>query len=149
MNTASAPMIVVGVDGSEQSIEALRLARKLAPTFEAVIFAVAAWDYPAADPGFMPLGSGEFSEAARDHLEKALAAAYGDNRPAGFQSTVVFAHPAKALVKASEDAALLIVGRRGHGTFRGLLLGSVSSACVSHAHCPVLVIREATDQKDA
>ncbi|OUM42506.1 universal stress protein [Arthrobacter sedimenti] len=149
MSTAPAPTIVVGVDGSEQSIEALRYAQKLAPTFEVTIFAVAAWDYPAADPGFMPLGSSEFSEAARDHLDKALAAAYGEDRPAGLQSTVVFAHPAKALVKASENAVLLIVGRRGHGTFRGLLLGSVSSACVSHAHCPVLVVREAGDQKDA
>jgi nucleotide-binding universal stress UspA family protein len=149
VSTTAVPQIVVGVDGSEQSIEALRYAQKLAPTFDATIFAVAAWDYPAADPGFMPLGSSEFSDAAREHLDKALAAAYGEDRPAGFQSTVVFNHPAKALVKASEDAVLLIVGRRGHGTFRGLLLGSVSSACVTHAHCPVLVIREAGDRKDA
>lgn len=142
MTRRDVPQIVVGVDGSEQSVEALRYAEKLAPTFGATIFAVAAWDYPAADPGFMPLGSSEFSESARSDLEKALSAAYGEDRPACFESTVVFAHPAKALVKASESAVLLIVGRRGHGTFRGLLLGSVSSACVSHAHCPVLVIRE-------
>ncbi|MFJ6003815.1 universal stress protein [Arthrobacter sp. NPDC092385] len=147
MSTAPSSTIVVGVDGSEQSVEALRYAQKLAPTFDATIFAVTAWDYPAADPGFMPLGSSEFSEAARDHLDKALAAAYGEDRPAGLKDTVVFNHPAKALVKASEDATLLIVGRRGRGTFRGLLLGSVSSACVSHAHCPVLVVREAAHQE--
>lgn len=149
MSTAPAQTIVVGVDGSDQSVEALRYAQKLAPTFGATIFAVAAWDYPAEYPGYVPLGTSEFSDAARIHLDKALAAAYGEDTPDGLESTVVFAHPAKALVKASKDAALLVVGRRGHGTFRGLLLGSVSSTCVAHAQCPVLVVHEAAAQKDA
>lgn len=149
MSTDSAQTIVVGVDGSDQSVEALRYAEKLAPVFDATILAVAAWDYPAEYPGYVPLGTSEFSDATRIHLDNALTAAYGDHTPHGLESTVVFAHPAKALVKASKDAALLVVGRRGHGTFRGLLLGSVSGACVSHAHCPVLVVHEVADQNDA
>ncbi|MFJ6281374.1 universal stress protein [Arthrobacter subterraneus] len=142
MSTRPAPRIVVGVDGSEQSVVALRYAKKMAPVFDATIFAIAAWDYPAEYPGYVPLGTSEFQDAARIHLKKALASAYGEDIPSDLESTVVLAHPAKALVKASQEAVLLIVGRRGHGTFRGLLLGSVSGACVAHAHCSVLVVRE-------
>lgn len=142
MSTQPAPRIIVGVDGSDQSVAALRYAKKMAPLFGATIFAIAAWEYPAEYPAYVPLGTSEFEDAARIHLTKALTAAYGEEMPDDLESTVVFAHPAKALVKASQDAVLLIVGRRGHGTFRGLLLGSVSGACVAHAHCSVLVVRE-------
>ncbi|MHA7238717.1 universal stress protein [Arthrobacter sp. TMS1-12-1] len=135
-----ASRIVVGVDGSEQSVEALRYAQRLAPAFDATILAVAAWDYPAEYPGYVPLGTSEFADAAKIHLKDAIAKAFGETIPDGLETTVVFAHPGKALVQASRDAALLVVGRRGHGTFRGLLLGSVSAGCVAHAHCPVLVV---------
>lgn len=55
--------------------------------------------------------------------------------------SVVESHPAEALLKAAEGADLLVVGSRGHGGFAGMLLGSVSSQTVHHAHCPVLVVR--------
>jgi nucleotide-binding universal stress UspA family protein len=45
------------------------------------------------------------------------------------------------LVQAAEDAEMLVVGSRGHGGFVGLFLGSVSQQCVTHARCPVLVVR--------
>ena len=54
---------------------------------------------------------------------------------------VVEGDPATVLESASDGAALLVVAQRGHGELVGLLLGSVSEHCVTHAHCPVLVYR--------
>jgi nucleotide-binding universal stress UspA family protein len=50
-------------------------------------------------------------------------------------------HPGRALIDVSSEASLLVVGSRGLGGFRGLLLGSVSNNAVHHAHCPVVVVR--------
>jgi nucleotide-binding universal stress UspA family protein len=53
---------------------------------------------------------------------------------------VVEGHPAETLLHAATGAELLVVGSRGHGTFAGILLGSVSHYCVQHAPCPVVVV---------
>ncbi|MGQ1839010.1 universal stress protein [Kocuria turfanensis] len=134
--------VVVGVDGSEQSVEALRWAARIAPALGASIKVVGAWDYPPEYAGYVPLGSDNFDEITRKRVDKAIHQAFGEDVPEGLTTTVEFGHPSKVLVRESEDASMLVVGRRGHGGFRGLLLGSVSAACVSHASCPVLVIHE-------
>ncbi|GEO94561.1 universal stress protein [Kocuria turfanensis] len=134
--------VVVGVDGSEQSVEALRWAARIAPALGASIKVVGAWDYPPEYAGYVPLGSDNFDEVTRKRVDKAIHQAFGEDVPEGLTTTVEFGHPSKVLVRESEDASMLVVGRRGHGGFRGLLLGSVSAACVSHASCPVLVIHE-------
>ena len=54
---------------------------------------------------------------------------------------VYHANPAKSLIIASQDARMLVVGSRGLGGFRELVLGSVSDQCVRYALCPVLVTR--------
>jgi nucleotide-binding universal stress UspA family protein len=76
---------------------------------------------------------------------KVLDSAVGDLQKAHPQveirSSVVEGIPAQVLVEASNDADLLVVGSRGHGEVAGLLIGSVSEHCVTHAHCPVLVMR--------
>ena len=61
------------------------------------------------------------------------------------RSQVVRGHPAQVLLDAAADADLLVVGRRGHGSFAEALLGSVSQHCVHHAHCPVLIMRGEPD----
>lgn len=145
MNNGTAAAIVVGVDGSQQSVEALRWAARMAPVLGGGIRAVGAWEYPPEYAGYVPLGSDNFEEITQKRVDKAVHEAFGDDVPAGLSTSVVFGHPSKVLVHESEDASMLVVGRRGHGGFRGLLLGSVSSACVSHASCPVLVIHEEPD----
>ncbi|MEX5298088.1 universal stress protein [Kocuria sp. CPCC 205292] len=145
MSNGTAAAIVVGVDGSPQSVEALRWAARTAEALGAGIKAVGAWEYPPEYAGYVPLGSDNFDEITRKQVDKAVHEAFGDDVPAGLSTSVVFGHPAKVLVHESEDATMLVVGRRGHGGFRGLLLGSVSAACVAHASCPVLVIHEDPD----
>lgn len=56
---------------------------------------------------------------------------------------MTFGHPAEVLVDESKAADLLVVGSRGHGAITGVLIGSVSIHCVTHAHCPVVVVRGA------
>ncbi|MGX5358464.1 universal stress protein [Kocuria sp. KH4] len=134
--------VVVGVDGSGQSVEALRWAARIAPALGAPLRVVAAWDYPPEYAGYVPLGSDNFDEVTRKRVDTAIQQAFGEDVPEGLTTTVEFGHPSKVLVRESEGASMLVVGRRGHGGFRGLLLGSVSAACVAHASCPVLVIHE-------
>jgi nucleotide-binding universal stress UspA family protein len=57
------------------------------------------------------------------------------------EKSTSYGHPAQALIEASREADLLVVGSHGHGAFTGMLVGSVSIHCVTGAHCPVVVIR--------
>ncbi|MDQ0664115.1 nucleotide-binding universal stress UspA family protein [Arthrobacter ulcerisalmonis] len=142
MSIAGAPIarIVVGVDGSEASVEALRQAQRLATPLGAKVQAVACWEYPQVYSGYVMMGIEGFEEGAKKILDEAVAQAFGAETPANVSPTLVRSHPREALIDASRNADMIVVGRRGHGGFGGLLLGSVSSAIVAHAHCPVLVV---------
>ena len=138
---ATRKRIVVGVDGSDQSKEALRWATQLAPAINADIEAVITWEFPvnygwavAYPDGWRPdLDAGKIVEETVDEV-------CGHERPAGLTTTVREGGASRELLAASGDADMLVVGSRGHGGFAGLLLGSVSAACAEHATCPVLVV---------
>ena len=138
------PRIVVGVDGSESSQNALRWAARQAEHTGATVEAVIGWQYPAFY-GWAPAvpEDADYGQIAEQVLTETLDKVFGPDRPAWLVTRVVARHPAEALVEASEDADLLVVGNRGHGGFADALLGSVSTYCVHHAHCPVTVIRPA------
>ncbi|WP_120522127.1 universal stress protein [Arthrobacter celericrescens] len=140
MENPSGSRIVVGVDGSDASIEALRQARKLASALGATVEASAFWDPPHVPASYEAVGIGRFEEAADNILGESIAKAFGPQRPDNVVPRLVRGHPRNMLIEASKDADMIVVGRRGHGGFGGLLLGSVSSALVAHAHCPVLVV---------
>jgi nucleotide-binding universal stress UspA family protein len=140
--------IVVGVDGSEGSRQALRWAARQAGFTGAILDAVTGWEYPAFY-GWAPAmpDDVDYEDLARSGLDKTLDEVFGDRRPR-LETRVIPRHPALALVEASEGAELLVVGTRGYGGVADALLGSVSTYCVHHAHCPVTVIRPADHGSD-
>lgn len=138
--------VVVGVDGSDASIEALRQAQKLAVPLGARLEATAYWDYPQSYASYVAVGIGQFEEAAGTILREAIEKAFGAELPDNVVPRLVRGHPRDLLIEASNDADMIVVGRRGHGGFGGLLLGSVSSAVAAHAHCPVLVVHAPEDR---
>ncbi|HEU5268662.1 MAG TPA: universal stress protein [Jatrophihabitans sp.] len=134
--------IVIGVDGSEQSIQALRWARRLAADIGARLEAVLAWEYPMITgwgTAAMPLTYNLHADMEKV-LTDAVDTAFGADRPADLRLDVLEGHPARLLIERSADALMLVLGSRGHGGFTGLLLGSISANVAEHAHCPVLVV---------
>ncbi|MGN6220844.1 MAG: universal stress protein [Microbacterium sp.] len=134
-----ADRIVVGVDGSDSSIAALRYAARLADAFDAPLEAVTTWMYPAfADP--VLIAQWPLEQTAADMLDDAVVRAFGDSVPEGITRTVLAGPAARRLTELSRSCSMLVVGSRGRGGFTGLLLGSVSAACAEHAACPVVVV---------
>jgi nucleotide-binding universal stress UspA family protein len=133
--------IVVGVDGSAASLEALRWAMAQAELTSARVRAISAWDTPRQIGYDIYIPVVDWADLAQRTLDTALKEA-GDGAPLDVEAVVLQGHPAKVLVDASAGAQLLVVGSRGHGGFPGLLLGSVSEHVIAHACCPVLVIRD-------
>lgn len=129
--------IVVGVDGSESSIEALREAARFAELLGADLRAVTVWRFPSfeATPS-----EWDPEEDAQVIARGAANSLWGKNWPLWFEIAIRRGPAASALIEESENAQLLFVGSRGHGGFAGLLLGSVSSQCAEHANCPVVVL---------
>lgn len=137
--------IVVGVDGSEHASRALAWAIEEATLRQAPIRIVTAWHVPPmayGSTGFVVM-PGPIDKSIRDVAEKAAAEAADSVRAAGLEveTSVAQGQAADALIEASEQAGLLVVGSRGHGGFVGLLLGSVSAQCGHHAKCPLVIIR--------
>jgi nucleotide-binding universal stress UspA family protein len=161
--------VVVGIDGSEATVAALRLAAMEARCRNAVLHvvyaygparaahAVAAASVLAGEASSASDSDSEMLDAAqrRDAADRAEDQHHAEGWLRQFVhrqdidfdgvevqlSAVGGEHPAAALVRMSRDAALLVVGSRGLGGFKGVLLGSISQHCVRHATCDVLVVR--------
>jgi nucleotide-binding universal stress UspA family protein len=136
--------IVVGIDGSEGSLRALSWAGREAGLRGATLEVVAAWRYPVpvllfpATPALPEIET--LRSEARDVVERALDKVADDVDGVSVALGVVEGFAAEALIDQAKGAALLVVGSRGLGGFRGPLLGSVSQQCVLHAPCPVVVV---------
>ena len=142
--------IVVGMDGSATAAEALRWAVEEGMIRHLPVTAVLAWsliDQHHADESvaFEP-AYGEADAAAA--LDAYVASALGDEAAAIVWKDVVCERPAPALVRSAESASLLVVGSRGLGGFRGLLVGSVSQECLHHFACPVVIVRPGARSDD-
>jgi len=139
-------LVVVGVDGSAESVAALRWAARYATATGARVQALLAWHYPTV-AGEAPVGvapeaiRGQTEAQMHQTLDEAIAKAYEGQEPAGVEKSTAYGHPAQALIEVSREADLLVVGSHGHGAFTGMLVGSVSIHCVTSAFCPVVVVR--------
>lgn len=137
--------VLVGHDGSQCAQEALVWASGLAARAGLRLHVVRAWAMTTAprpsswEPGFVP-PLADFQHAVRAELDECVAAA-ALGPEVQIRTHVVHRPPAQALIDAASGADMLVVGARGRGGFRGLLLGSVSDQCVHHAACPVTVVR--------
>ncbi|MEV7773702.1 universal stress protein [Kitasatospora sp. NPDC086791] len=140
------PRIVVGVDGSPASEQALRWAVDYAKAVGGTVNAIAAWEYPAFYGwAGQPVPTTETvnpEELAGKTLSDTVVKVVGDSPAVRISESVMPGNAAKALLEAAEGAALLVVGSRGLGGFSGVLLGSVSRHLTEHAPCPVVVVRE-------
>ncbi len=137
---------VVGVDGSDASVAALVWAADLASRTGASIEAVTTWQWPTGIGPVIPFPEGyDPAGDARNMLDSIVQPVAARFSTTAVGMRIVEGHPAEALVEASRHADLLVVGSRGHGTVSGMLLGSVSQHCATHAACPVLIYRDRPD----
>jgi nucleotide-binding universal stress UspA family protein len=142
-NSASTRRIVVGVDGSPSSKEALAWAAAQARLTGLRLDAVATWHPPLSYGWAPPWPEGFNLEAeSRRALEETVTEVLGPDPDIEVTTEVVEGYPAHVLTEQSKRASLMVVGCRGHGEFAGMLLGSVSEFLTTHAHCPVVVIRD-------
>lgn len=144
---------MVGVDGSPASQAALRWAADEGGYRDARLVAVYAWTFvppaPMAEPGMIPMPAMDFPgqldaerAAAEEEFHAAVDAAFADEAPAvEVERKLVEGDPADVLLREAAEADLLVVGSRGRGGIAAALLGSVSKHVVSHAECPVVVVK--------
>jgi nucleotide-binding universal stress UspA family protein len=134
--------IVVGVDGSESSRDALAWAAAQARLTSRRLVAITTWEWPASYGVYVGIPIDvNFEEDATQALHQAIEKTLDEHDAAMVIEKVIHGHPAPVLLDASKHATLLVIGSRGHGEFTGMLLGSVSEYLATHAQCPVVIVR--------
>jgi nucleotide-binding universal stress UspA family protein len=145
--TQNGDRIVAGVDGSAASLAALRWAIRQAELTGGTVDAVIAWESPAVAGlgwGAAMVDDTDYAEFAAKTVNDAITTVTDPASRVRVRPIVAEGNAAQVLLDASASAGLLVVGSRGHGGFASALLGSVSQHCTHHAHCPVVVIRNAS-----
>lgn len=144
--------IVVGVDGSSTSGEALRWAAAEAARRDTPLTVINAYDWRVL--GAPTMVGGEYATTVLSYAEDLVSAAVVEARAIGASTAAtdtpvrgeaILSAPGSALVAASAEAELVVVGHRGRGGFASLVLGSVSQQVATHAHGPVVVVRGRPD----
>ena len=133
--------VVVGVDGSNMSSQALVWGMKFAQAMDDQVVAVTGFAIPWTifiAPTYQPE---DYARDAQEMLETSVSVARECVPGVAVEARLVQEKPAQALVMAARGAELLIVGAHGHGALPDVHVGSVANACVNHAPCPVVVYR--------
>lgn len=136
--------VVVGIDGSPLSEDALAFAFEEAALHGADLIAVHAWSATLIDEALAPLMDWDAIAVEEDAVLAERLAGWGQKYPqVAARRRVVRDGAVRALVEVSRGARLVVVGSRGRGNAAGLFLGSVSHGVLHAAHCPVVVVRPA------
>ena len=140
--------VVVGLDGSGGSIRALHWAAAAAQRMDATLQPVFAWEYPALAllpfPAGLPVPPQEAMQADAEVRAQGLVESAGalDGLDTVAEPLVLQGTPGRVLCDAAASADLLVIGSRGLGSVKGVLLGSVSAHCANAAPCPVVIVPE-------
>jgi nucleotide-binding universal stress UspA family protein len=139
MTAPDRPVVVVGVDGSTGSRDAVRWAAGYARMAAAQLRAVATWRWPnyvtRIPPGI------DLEADTRRTLHEVTAEISVDFPEVPIGEYVVEGPAGPALLSQAAGASLLVVGAQGRAAFPGMLIGSVAEYCVRHGPCPVVVVR--------
>jgi nucleotide-binding universal stress UspA family protein len=135
--------IVVGVDGSESALHATRWAAREAARRDATLRLVHVWQPPLLLPA-EDMYAKELADQGREWLAAAQEEAHAAAPDIDVMTGLRKGQPAWELAAETEDVELVVVGSRGLGGFRSLLLGSVANVLAAHAYCPVVVLRGRT-----
>lgn len=133
--------IVVGVDGSEGSLRALRWAVQEAHTRGGIVRAVTTYDWAGNEASLLTGPGPQFERLhAEDLLDSALDGIRREYPDVPITAELQMGHASHKLAEAAEDANLLVLGSHGHSQLRHAILGSVSEGCIQRADCPVVII---------
>jgi nucleotide-binding universal stress UspA family protein len=138
------PEIVVGVDGSPESRDALRWAFNYACSVDGTLRVIYAWEPPTvANLNLPPIRMNwePLVEHARAVPGEIVREVLGERANGRVIPMLVKGGAAQALVDASRHADLLVVGSQGLGGLKGMILGSIGHHCAAHAECPVVIYR--------
>lgn len=148
----SGPRIVVGVDDSEVAAAALRWALEEGALRQCTVEVVHSWSAPLSALPFgatfvIPVDEAEIDSTARDSVDALVDSqlAEMETQPPEVLRTILPGAAAATLIEVAEGADLLVVGSHGRTRFHRAVLGSVATAVVNHAPCPVVVVRLPAD----
>ncbi|MFJ3235285.1 universal stress protein [Streptomyces sp. NPDC086787] len=138
----SEPRVVVGVDGSRSSYEALCWAVRYAGLVGGTVEAIAVWELPGLYGWSGPAVDMDVDEEeTQQKMTQELTDVLGAETAGSVRTHVVHGNAADVLLRAAEGAEVLVVGSRGRSGFTRALLGSVSQHVSQHASCPVVIVR--------
>jgi nucleotide-binding universal stress UspA family protein len=136
--------LLVGSDGSQAADKATAMALKLAAGFEAELTILNVFESLATYPGVLSddLDPELYAERVRVAVDRRVQC-LAEGADANYKLIQEAGHPAQTIVKFADEnrTDLIVMGNRGMGPFKSLLLGSVSDRVLHHAHCPVLIVR--------
>jgi nucleotide-binding universal stress UspA family protein len=135
----ASPVVVVGVDGSTGSRDAVRWAAEYARMAGAELRAVASWRWPNYVTRIPP--GVDLEADTRRTLQEVVAEIRAGFPEVPVSERVVEGPGGPALLSQAAGASLLVVGARGRAAYPGMLLGSVAEYCVRNGPCPVVVVR--------